>query len=264
MEGLMRMNLSAAGGQVDKAALEKSIESMKAAGRQETIAAFSLAKPVSVISLTTSEHPDKTADSTRESIQSMKASPVFKDIKVEENALEYKGFKLSKTTMTFDIDKLMQQQGQANEQAAEMLKRWMGGALTVYSGTDSKRFVSIVGATEADAKAKLDAALSGGSSSIGQSAGYKEIRGRFPKQVGALVLINAQAMVKQFGNLAASFMGADIKTPDMPKETALFGMSYAATPDGYRFDIVVPSTVGPVFERGFGSLMQAMQGQVGQ
>ncbi len=85
-----------------------------------------------------------------------------------------------------------------------------------------------------------------------------------PENVGAIVLLNAQEMVKQAAGIIGRVTGGDVKTPPMPAETALFGLSYAATPAGYRFDLVVPSEVGPVFEQGFGALMQAVQGQVGQ
>jgi hypothetical protein len=265
MEGLLKLNASAIGGQADAEALKKSLENFKAAGRQETVAAFSLAQPVEVFSLTTAENIEKAIAATRASLADIKSSsPVIKDVKIEENALDYKGFKLSKSTMTLNIDKLAEMQVQGNEQALEMMKRFLGpGVITTYFGSDGKRIVSVVAASEAEVKARLDAAL-GDASGIDQSAGYKAARSRLPNEVGGLVIVNAQEIVKQFGALFGRLTGGEVPTPAMPKETAYFGMSFAATPAGYRFDFVLPSAVGPVFEQGFGTLMQAVQGQINQ
>lgn len=264
MEGLMKLNMAnIAGGQGDEAVMKKTMEALKAAGRQETIASMSLAKPVSVVSLTTAEHPEKALEAAKVSLANMKeASPFMKDVKVEENAFEYKGFKFAKATMAMDFEKMAGEQGAGNPEAVEMMKRILGdGVITTYYGNDGNRTASIVADSEADAKAKLDAALDG-SNSIGATPAYKALRSKLPSEVGGLVMFNAQEMVTQIAGMIGRLTGGEFKMPSMPKETALLGMSFAATPAGYRFDVVVPSDAVPVFEQGFGGLIQAMQGQV--
>jgi hypothetical protein len=189
---------------------------------------------------------------------------MIKDVKVENNVLEYKGFKFDKTAVTFDLEKMLQAQGQ-QEEALSVFKKLFGGdgTMTMYYGSDGKRIASIMASSIDELKAKLDAALAGGTGSVGQSPGYKAVRSRLPDEVGALFLLNAQEVVKQIAQLVATVTGGEFQAPtDIPKEAAFLGGSFAATPAGYRFDIVVPSTVGPVFEKGFGTMFQALQGQV--
>lgn len=266
MEGLMKLNMAnITAGQADEALIKKSMEAAKAAGRQESIMAFSLGQPVNVFTITKPEHPEHALDASKVTFEALKSQPMFKNVTVEENVLEVQGFKLSKASMTIDAEKVAEAQGQANEQVNEIMKRFMGeGPMTVYYGSDGKRVVSIMASNEAEVKAKLETALSGGSGGVGATAGYKALRSRLPENVGALVMLNSQEMVKQIANMVGRLTGGEVKTPSMPKGTALLGFAYAATPAGYRFDIVVPTEVGPVFEQGFGALIQSLQGQVGQ
>ena len=47
----------------------------------------------------------------------------------------------------------------------------------------------------------------------------------------------------------------DLKPPaDMPRVPALMGWSLIVSPAGYDFRLVVPSDVGPVFEKGLAPL----------
>jgi hypothetical protein len=65
--------------------------------------------------------------------------------------------------------------------------------------------------------------------------------------------------------MLSSMTGAELQVPaDMPKEPAMLGGSLSATPAGYRFDFVLPSTVGPVVEKGMVPMIQGLQGQVNQ
>jgi hypothetical protein len=68
--------------------------------------------------------------------------------------------------------------------------------------------------------------------------------------------MNAQETVKMFGK-AAEVMekGAAVKPPAaLPKAPALMGFALVSSPKGYDFQLIVPSNVGPVFEKGLAPL----------
>jgi hypothetical protein len=272
MAGLMRMNMANFANlpgvqNQDKAALEKSIEAAKAAGRQESYASVRFDGGMKIVSLSIPEHPDKALEVASESMQAMKGGGIFKEAKVEKDALEYKGFKFNKATITFDIDKMVEQQGGGNPAAGAMIKQMLGenGTMTTYFGSDGKRIASIVANTPDEVKARLDAVLGGSSGGIGRTPSFAAVRAKLPERANLVVLMNAQELVKTVARLLGGLTGGEMKPPaNLPKEPALFGGSLAATPAGYRFDLVVPTTVGPVMEQGFGAIMQAMQGQVNQ
>ncbi len=262
IQNLSRMNL--AGPAADSAEYKKAMEAMKKAGRQETYGAVSFGDGFQFSSVAYPENPQQALVASKEMGKAMGGGDVVKGTKTEENALTHKGFKLSKTTVTFDLEKMAA--AQPNNPAAEKMMQAMfgGDSITVWSGTDGKAVVSVIAKDAEEAKKRIDSAL-GGPGSIGSSAGFKAVRDKLPKQVSTVVLFNAQEMVRQFAKLFSSIAGAEIQPPaDLPKELAFFGGSVAASPAGYRFDFYVPSRVGPVFEKGFGSIIQGMQGQVNQ
>ncbi len=261
---LQQLNVSGLGPKGDNAESKAAIAALKAAGRQEAYSAFSIGGGINIVNVSYPENPRKVLDASTDMMKAMKSSELFKDVQLEENALAYKGFELSKATVTFDLAKMAS--GQPNNPGGEeALRKMFGGdTMTTWYGTDGKRVASVVAKSADEAKSKIDAIVDG-KQGIGQSAGFKAARALLPEKASMIVLINAQEMVKQLTKVISSFAGQNLPAPaGMPKEAVLFGGSIAATPEGYHFDFAVPSAVGPVFEKGFGPLMMGIQGQVNQ
>ena len=81
----------------------------------------------------------------------------------------------------------------------------------------------------------------------------------------AAAIAMAITFVARMAMWGAMFGGGEIKVPaDMPKEPAFLGVSLTATPGGYQFQFTVPSSVGPVLEKGMGPIFQGLQGGVRQ
>lgn len=262
IQSLSRLNMAAPN--ADSPEYKQAMEALKKAGRQETYAAASFGGGFQLTSISYPENPRQALAASKDMSKAMAGGDVIKGTKTEENALSYKGFQLSKTTVTFDLEKMAA--AQPNNPAAEKMMQAMfgGDSITVWAGSDGKAVVSVVAKDAEEAKKRIDSAM-GGSSSIGSSAGFKAVRDKLPKQVSTVMLFNAQEMVRQFASLFSTIAGAEIKPPaDLPKDLAFFGGSVSASPAGYRFDLYVPSRVGPIFEKGFGSMFQAIQGQVNQ
>ena len=94
--------------------------------------------------------------------------------------------------------------------------------------------------------------------------GYKSVRSRLPEQASLLMIVSAQGLVRLFSaQLAATLNKPDLKAPrDLPEEPALFGGSLTPRPPtGYEFHLVLPSRVGPVFEKGMVPLFRGLQGK---
>jgi hypothetical protein len=265
-EQLMQFNMANAfGNQGDNAATRKALDAMKASGRQEVAGAMSFGNGINVINVSNPEDPRALIDSTKQMMTSMKDNAMMKDVKIEENAETYKDIKFTKISATFDLDKMVAAQPN-NPQAKQVLEGMFGkdATMTSWYGTDGKQVISITGKSFDQVKPKLDALL-GGSGGIGQSAGFKAVRSKLPEQVGMVLLVNAQQLVTQMSSLMSSVTGADMPAPTgMPKDAVFFGGSIGSSKAGTQFDFVVPSTVGPVFEKGFGPMIQGMQGQINQ
>ena len=77
-----------------------------------------------------------------------------------------------------------------------------------------------------------------------------------PKQATFFLFFNAQETVK---SIVAAIGAVDNKPgakppADLPKAVALMGFALVSSPKGYDFQFVVPSNVGPVFEKGLAPL----------
>ena len=145
----------------------------------------------------------------------------------------------------------------------EAMKKLMGGdTMNVWYGTDGKSMLSVSGKTLDEAKAKIDAFLTG-DNSLSKTPPYDSLRNMLPKNVSAAILVNAQELVKMVSMSAGAMSGKALPIPaDMPKETALFGGSFTASPKGYQFTFVVPSNVGPVIEKGLVPMLQGLSGAI--
>jgi hypothetical protein len=218
-----------------------------------------------MISISQVEHPEKAVDMAEAMRKSLTDSPFVKDAKHEDDVLTYKGFKFNRVTVTMDIDKLLEQQGQGNPAAQQIARAMLGGeSVTTYAGSDGKLLLSVMAKTEEELKSKVDTLLEG-TAGIGKEASYEVVRSRLPREVSGMFMMNMQALTKQIASMFSAMTNAELEVPaDMPKEPALLGGSLSATPAGYRFDFVVPSSVGPVIEKGMVPMFQSLQGQVNQ
>ncbi len=175
---------------------------------------------------------------------------------IEPDALTYRGFRLSRARAELDPQQIAKAAGNQVPNAEQVIGKMLAGnALTSYRGTDGKLFLEAAGPSEEQLKAQIDA-IQDGSHSLGASPSWKALRGKFPEQVTVLVLLNAQETVKMILTSVGAMQNNDaIKPPaDLPRAPALMGFALIASPQGYDFRLIVPSDVGPVFEKGLAPL----------
>ncbi len=248
----------------DSPEAKKAIEALKAAGRSENYSVMSFNGSMNVSGLSYPADAKAMVAAMVTGAEGGKSSPMVKAVKVTKDAKTYKGIAFSSSAVTIDLEKLAEAQA-GNPAAADAVKKMFGGdTLTTWYGTDGKAVLSVVAPTWEAAQPKLDVLLSG-TGGIGGDAGFKAARGQLPEQVSALMLVNAQQVVKSLAGLIGTFTGGEIPVPaDMPKEPAYFGGSLAGSPAGTRFDFVLPSRVGPVLEKGLAPMIMSLQGQINQ
>jgi len=266
MEAMQRLGMSLVTGEPNPSpALQKALALQREAGITETYSASTggMAAGMHNFTISLAKDPQKAFDALVQTAQAMKTGKgMVKDVVITPNALSHRGFKFTAAKTTFDLEKMVTPGAPGG---VEGMKKMLGGSdtVTAYYGTDGKTVLTVTAKSPDDAKRIVDEAL-GGQNGIGKAPNFEAIRARFPKQVGTLILVNAQAMVKQMAaQLSATLGKADLQVPaDLPKEPALFGGSITGSPKGFQFQFVVPSNVGPVIEKGFVPLIQGLQGQI--
>jgi hypothetical protein len=124
-------------------------------------------------------------------------------------------------------------------------------------GTDGTLFFEATASSDDQIKAQL-ATIRDGSHSLGNLSSWKALRAKLPEQATVLVILNAQETAKMIlAAIGAASNNPGLKSPtDLPKTPALMGFVLITSPKGYDFRLVIPSDVGPVFEKGLAPLGQ--------
>lgn len=243
-----------------------AIETIRQVGHQESFSAMNILGGLEGITVARPEHPEKVESGTRQMLKAMKSSAFVKDVEVEPNAQNYKGISFTRSATTMDLDKLVARQGGNPGAEAMMRSMFADGRLVSWTGVGDGLTYSVIAPSWDDAKKKLDVVTSN-EGGIGQTKGFKTLREQLPDSLSVLVLVQAQSAVRAATRFVSSMAGdnANLQPPaDLPDAPTFLGGSLLVSPSGYRFDFVVPSANGPVFETGFTPLIQAAQGRVNQ
>lgn len=175
-------------------------------------------------------------------------------------AMDREGFHLdhSKTVIGERFAaKIQEEQPNIANMAAIVRRMVPEGATHVYSGTDGKRFLSLMSPSERAAAADVDA-ITKESGRLGSLAGWKAFRSRFPTEVSSLTAFNTQELVKFFAEAISLMRDPDAEMPplaNLPRDPQFLGFGWISRAEGVDFRIVVPSAAVPVLEQGLGPLL---------
>lgn len=242
------------------AELKRAREQFRDLGPIEAVGAGTLVKGMRGLNVYKVGDPKAYLAATRAMMRALKPGPgsvsFYKDITIEEGVQTHRGFRFDHMVATFDRDKLAAQNpGGAGFQDS------LGDSMKSWLGTDGQRMIQVMAPSWDDAKAQLDAFLDG-KATIGATAGYKSLRSRLPEQSSMLMIMGAQGLVRMIAAQlqAAAGAGKDAKPAPadaLAGEPALFGFSLTPRPPAtYEFHLVVPTRVGPIFEKGLVPLFQ--------
>jgi hypothetical protein len=250
---LMSLQMLAPGSKVSPE-IESAIA--KEHGQIETIGAISIGDGIKSFQVTNLANPKDYVTAYEATIRLMQKADnslnFYKEIKSTPDAENDRGFSFTRIEMTLDYEKFAKIQPNNPGLVGSMKAMYPGDKITTWIGFSDSQMIQIVAPTWTDAKAKIDGYYSG-DKGIGATAGYKATRSRLAKKASFLALMSAQGFVRQFtAQLSLTMPGAPEQVPvDMPKEPALIGFALCpAAPNAIEFQWIVPSTVGPVFEKG--------------
>ena len=231
------------GGGKSTAEMEKGQAMLVEAGATEGYQAMSAGSGgmsgMAALGFSTPKDPAKVVEATTMTNQALKGgNAMFKDVVLTPKAATYKGFTLNEMKVTYDLEKMAPPNAPGG---VEAMKKMMGGdTMTVWYGTDGKTVLNVSGKTLDEAKARIDAFVSG-ENSLGKTLPFDNMRRLLPKDVSMLYLVSAQGLVKFASQTAGAMSGKPAPIPaDMPKEAALFGGSMTASSKGFQIKFVVP------------------------
>jgi hypothetical protein len=212
--------------------------------------------PMQATSLADPRDPRAAVEASLEANRAHQTQPEGK-YTIEPNALSHGGFQLNKVKIEIDAKKIAEARPDVPNAAEIFEKVAPGQAITTYMGTDGKLFFEASASSDDQVKAQIDA-IKDGSHSLGRLASWKALRAKLPEQATVLILLSAQETVKMiFASIGAMSNNPGIKPPaDLPKEIALMGFALITSPKGYDFRLIIPSDIGPVFEKGLAPLGQ--------
>ncbi|MBV9123852.1 MAG: hypothetical protein JO112_10885 [Planctomycetes bacterium] len=234
----------------DRKELQHAMTLMAEAGPTGGIMSFSM--PLQGVQVWNYQDPEKAVKAAMDWLKVMKPSQSFQGAMLKEkpeiqvDAETFRGFKLTRVKMVWDLDKMIQQQpgGQA---AAEAMKKMMGEGMQIWFGTDGKKFVHVMARDWKTAQGLLGDYLDG-KNTAGQQPAFEETRKHLPAQATAAILID----LSLYGHMLSGFMasvaqGAGAKaSPPSEKPTAgksYVGLAITLKPEDAAMDWWVPANV---------------------
>jgi len=270
LEAMQRLGMSMWLGTdgLDAPEVQEALEARRAVGRTRTANATAFDKDgMWQVNVIRCNDPEAYVESSLDLFRAFQdvdgpVGAMFQNIAIEPNAETYEGVGLTRIAMTFDLKAM--NQGPGNKQSLAVMKAIFGGdTLTTWMGSKDDHVVTVTAANWDKAKALLDD-LGAGEDTLGQTAGYKSVRSRLPEEVSGLFLVNMQGVVRQYAAIfSAMIEDGELGPPAaMPTEPAFVGVSVTTDPNGLQLDVVVPSNVGPVIEKGLISMFQGLDEQL--
>lgn len=211
---------------------------------------FSL--PISGLTVTQYANPNMAAEAQLKLFQSTSAGGIFQsgvikgEPKVKPNAENYRGYKLTSASITWDIEKMMAGQAGAGQIPKEMqdkmvegMKKMMGEQMNIWFGSDGKNYVQVTAANWDAAKKMLDAYLDA-KSTVGGQKGYEDARKNLPAEANVIFLV------------------------DLPRYAeAIFGFVQTILPPGVGLPPNIPAPMAPKGKFSYMGMAVVLQNNVG-
>lgn len=257
----MSMRMFGAGGK-SSPALEKATAELHAMGRIETLGGMSMEKGMRGISEIWTGDPKKLIDAMLSLLRAMNEGEtrIYKDFKVDPATQAHRGMTFTHASGTLDPDKLAELGGNNPAQQESLRAMFGNGRLSYWYGTDGKRLLQVMTPNWEDAKSLVDTYLDG-NRGIGQSAGFKAVRGELPDRASLLLIYSSQELVRMMARQFATVTrNPDLKPPaDTPAEPAYLGVSLTPhAAEGYEIHVEIPSPVGTVVAKGLVPIFQGL------
>jgi len=208
-----------------------AFEDMKKAGPEWWFQSFQI--PPQGLQVTHYQDAAKAAAAQLKMMQDLKEGDSFLNValkgkpEVKPDAENYHGFKLNFVSLTWDLDKTIEDQGgkllpeETRKQMAEAMKKLVGEGNKNWFGTDGNSYLQITAKDWDTAKGFLDEYLSG-STAISKQKAYQDTRKQLPAESTMLDLVDALPFIQAMGDYMASTLKAmpvpiPFPIPTLPK-----------------------------------------------
>lgn len=241
--------------------MEAALAKLRNHGNLEVVGGMAIADGMRMLGFTKVADPKAFIDDTQAVRKAERARSYIKESTITPDANSHRGISFTRLEMTLDLDKLakLNQLQPADPAVGDNIKAMLGSnRVTTWYGSQNSQVIQLTAPSWEKAQDLLDASLDG-RNTLGATPGFKAVRDKLPERASLLGLFSAQGLVRQVViSLSNMTRNPDLKPPDnLPKDAALIGVSLTpAAPNGYEFRLVVPSTVGPVFEQGFSPVLR--------
>jgi hypothetical protein len=257
-------------------ALKGALDELAAAKPSLVVTASDV--PLRGLSVWTFGDPTKAADAQMKLFKALKpgvtaAGGMLKDApEVKAKAEKYEGFEFNSAKLTWDLEKMVEQQnaaGQFNEQQKKALldyqKSMLGEGTNIWFGTDGKSYLQVTAKDWKTAQALIDAYLQA-KSKVGDVDAYKDARQQLPPDVTILTMVDlplyTQAIVEGIKPLLqAGGLPIAIPAPAGKAKTTYLGLDIVLQPERGSFDVWVPgSAVNEVYKMYLQNLLKGFGG----
>jgi hypothetical protein len=248
----------------DEKQAKEAAEELQKAGPDSWAGSFQM--PPQGLQVTHYKDPAKAAAAQLKLLQGLKEGDSLLNLilkgkpEVKPDAEDYHNFKLNSVSLTWDLDKTIENQGgkqlpeESRKQMAEGMKKLVGEGSKYWFGTDGKSYVQVTAKDWDTAKGLLDEYLSG-KSAISKQKAYEDARKQLPEQSTLLGLIDVLPYIQMMGDYLASTFKAmplpvPINIPTLPKikgEPAYLGLAISLESGQAALDFWLPaSAIGEV------------------
>lgn len=245
-------------GDPDSKALKDLFDQIAAAKPKAQVGAMDL--PPQGIQVWSYEDPAKAADAQLKLLPTLKSGAVFQSgmlkdkPEIKPHDKKHQGFDLHSVRMTFDLEKMIennpgaQNLPEASKKAlVEGMKKLTGESVRYWFGTDGKTFVQVTAKDWAGAQKLLDAYLEG-KSTVGAQAAFRDARKELPAEATFLSLIDGPKYVRVIAEFVEPLVAGmlplppGVLKPAVEGKTVYMGVAATLQPERASFDLWIPGS----------------------
>ena len=242
-------------GGVQAKTFEKQMADLTAAGPRAMAGAIRFGKGINGVTMSSYDKPAAALEATIAGVNATVDAkvPGIKDVKVERNAAEHRGVKLTRVSMKFDLEGLASQPGA--EFALAPLKAFIGEEIVQWIGVTDKGVLQVIDPDIVAVRAAIDQLLDG-KRTIGKDEAFAEALKHLPAENTLVAFMDLPALVSAvFQQIGGAVEG--LPAAAAPGKPTYFGLAFVGQKNEVEVAIWFPSAVVAQF-------MQMFQGLGGE
>jgi hypothetical protein len=237
-------------------ALEKQMAAWAGAGPGASAGAVRMGKGYGGFTLSAFAKPAVALEASIAAMEAMTKNKsmgamMIKEMKVERNAGEHRGIKLTRSTTTLDFEKMAAQPN--GELVVAQMKAMMGEQMVQWLGANENYLFQVMEPNLAAVKARLDQVLDQ-KRTVAQDPGFVEATKRLPARNTLVMVMDLPSLVGAVMQQMMAALGGGAAAAAAPAgKPSYVGVAIVAQPGNYSLDLWIPGAAVT-------QLMQTAQG----